>query len=99
MVQVERGLTLFKSGDDALRADREAVRAGSRYTRGLGFVDNPWGEKVCRLGRTTSRLDDTHWGMIKEHASAHLGAPGEETDERISGFDEVNMHAYIDLDW
>jgi hypothetical protein len=50
-----------------------------------------------------SRLDDTHWGMIKEHAFAHIGTGGEESDEGIAGFDDdtsgANLHAIIDLDW
>jgi len=96
-------LTLFKSGEDALRADREVVRGGSRYSRGLGFVDNPWGEKARQLVKTTCRLDDTHWGMIKEHAFAHIST-GEESDEGISGFDDdtgkaMSLHAIIELDW
>ncbi|KAN0107510.1 hypothetical protein V8E52_010028, partial [Russula decolorans] len=102
-IAVERGLTLFKSGEDALKVDKEAVRAGSRYSQGLGFVDNPWGEKARQLVKTTCRLDDTHWGMIKEHAFAHIGIGGEESDEGIAGFDDdtsgANLHAIINLDW
>jgi len=101
-IAVERGLTLFKLGEDALKVDKEAVRAGSRYSRGLGFVDNPWGEKARQLVKTTCCLDDTHWGMIKEHAFAHIGTGGEESDEGIAGFDDdtsgANLHAIIDLD-
>ena len=96
-------MTLFKSGEDALKADREAVRGGSRYSRGLGFVDNPWGEKARQLVKTTYRLDDTHWGMIKEHAFAHINITGKESDEEnqgITGFDDdTNPHAVIELDW
>lgn len=97
-------MTLFKSGEDALKAEREAVRAGSRFNRGIGFVDNPWGEKARKLGRTTSRLDDVHWGMIKEHASVHIGTAGDQSDEGIAGLDDaseatLNPHGFIDLDW
>jgi thioesterase domain-containing protein len=95
-------LTLFKSGEDALKVDKEAVRAGSRYSRNLGFVDNPWGEKARQLGRTTCRLDDNHWGMIKEHAFAHIGTAGEESDEAGASFNDgeaMNPHAHIELDW
>ncbi|KAN0112043.1 hypothetical protein V8E52_007960 [Russula decolorans] len=82
-IAVERGLTLFKSGEDALKVDKEA--------------------KARQLVKTTCRLDDTHWGMIKEHAFAHIGTGGEESDEGIAGFDDdtsgANLHAIIDLDW
>jgi hypothetical protein len=93
-------LTLFKSGEDALKVDREAVRAGSRHTRGhgLGFVNNPWGEKARQTGKATSRLDDMHWDMIKEHAYAHIGAAGDDSDE-IAGNAASNPYAFIDLDW
>ena len=90
-------MTLFKSGEDALRVDRDAVRAGSRYSRGLGFIDSPWGEKARQLVKTTSRLDDTLWGMIKESASAHLSVADEESDDDV--IEALNPHAYIDLDW
>jgi hypothetical protein len=83
-----------------LKVDREAVRAGSHYSQGLGFVDNPWGEKACQLGKTTCHLDDTHWGMIKEHAFVHISATGEESDEGIDDAGEaMNPHALIELDW
>lgn len=77
------------------------MRAGARYSRGLGFVDNPWGEKARQLVKTTCRLDDTHWGMIKEHALAHIGAAGDDSEEGIPGFDDeaMNSHALIELDW
>ena len=80
------------------------MRAGSRYSCSLGFVDNPWGEKACQLGRTTCRLDDTYWGMIKEHAYAHIGTAGDESDDGIAGFDDnaseaMNPHVLIELDW
>lgn len=94
-------MTLFKSGDDALKVDREAVRAGARYSRGLGFVDNPWGEKTRQLVKTTCRLDDTHWGMIKEHALAHVSAAGDDSEEGMAdnGGEAMTLHALIDLDW
>jgi hypothetical protein len=48
-------------------------------------------------------MNDTHWEAITEHATAHLSAPGFETDE---GNDEdgeegflFNPRAIIDLDW
>ena len=81
------------------------MRAGSRYSRGLSFADNPWGEKAHQLVRTTSRLDDVHWGTIKEHAFAYIGATGEESDEEFAGLDDdardaaLNPHAFIELDW
>jgi hypothetical protein len=94
-------LTLFKSGEDALQADKEAARAGPRNPRSLGFVDHPWGEKSRQIGRTTSRLDDTHWDMIKEHAYAHIGAAGDESDTSLNddGSEPLNLHAFINLDW
>ena len=93
---------LFKSGEDALKADRDAVRAGSRHARSLGFIENPWGQKTRQLVRTTSRLNNTHWGMIQEHAYAHISTRGEELDEGFNDdADEAisNPHAFIDLDW
>ena len=98
-------MTLFKSGEDALKADREVVRAGSRYTRGLGFVDKPWGEMARQVGRTTIRLNDKHWDMIKGHAYAHIDVAGDDSEEGIAGLNNdaseaaSNPHAFIDLDW
>jgi len=96
-------LTLFKSGEDALKADRESVKGGSRHSRGLGFVDNPWGEKARQLVKTTCRLDDTHWGLIKEYAFAHISMGGEDSDEGVAGADDDNgatdPHAILVLDW
>ena len=83
------------------------MRAGSRngHSHGLSFADNPWGEKARQFVRTTSHLDDMRWGMIKEHAFAHIGVSGEESDEGFAGLDNdvrdatLNPHAFIDLDW
>jgi hypothetical protein len=98
-------LTIFKSGEDALKADREMVNIRSRYTKGLGFVDNPWGEKARQIGRSTSRLNDKHWEMINEHAYAHIGVVGDDSEEVIAGPNNdaddpaSNPHAFIDLSW
>ena len=95
-------MTLFKSGEDALKADKEVVRGGSRYSRGLGFVDKTWGEKTRQIRRTTTRLNDTHWDMINGHAYAYIGVAGEDSEEALAAL--INdasepAHASIDLDW
>ena len=79
------------------------MRAGSRFTRGLGFVDNPWGEKARQLVKTTCHLNDTHWGMIKENALARISTAGEDSEEGIDGLDDnggdaMNPHALVQLD-
>jgi len=42
--------------------------------------------------------------MIKEHAYAHIGTAGDESDDGIAGFDDnaseaMNPHVLIELDW
>ena len=95
-------MTLFKSGENALQADKEAARADPHNPRSLGSVNHPWGEKSRQIGRTTSRLNDTHWDMIKEHSYAHIGAAGDESDTGLNGDGSestLNLHAFINLDW
>jgi hypothetical protein len=67
------------------------------------FTDKIWGEKACQLVKSTSRLDDTHWPMIKVHASmfySNIESEDEEGEGVLEDDDPVsNPHAYIALDW
>jgi hypothetical protein len=87
--------------------DREpnGGRAGPRNVRGLGFIENPWGEKAREFVKTTKRLDESRWRIIIEHAHAYLSAELDrdaidEDNNEIGGEDGcVNPRAAIDLDW
>ncbi|KAI0282251.1 hypothetical protein BC826DRAFT_1110850 [Russula brevipes] len=101
---VERGLTLFKSGEDMRQGDRVSV-ADDQSTRGKAnnFTDKIWGEKARQLVKSTSRLDDTNWPIIKAHASVFYNNIETEDEEGESALEDVddpvsNPHAFIVLD-
>ncbi|KAI0253124.1 hypothetical protein BJV78DRAFT_1351967 [Lactifluus subvellereus] len=91
---VERALTLFKTGEDALKVDRESngARAGTR--------SNPWGEKAREFVKSTKRINDCLWDTIIEHAYVHLDVTDlDRLDENNSeDGSRVNPRAVIDLD-
>ena len=98
---------MFKTGEDAMQADRDhnanGSRGGAQNIRGLGFIENPWGEKARAFVKTTKCINDSLWDTIIEAACEHnteLGVFGEDNDknndeDRSYG----NPHTSIDLDW
>jgi hypothetical protein len=68
------------------------------------FSDRIWGEKARQLIKTTIRLEDSHWVMIKSCASTFSGdveTDNEGGDGNLLDNDDpiANPHAFIDLDW
>lgn len=60
---VERGLTLFKTGEDVLGS-----RLVKPATRGPCFSENPWGERARSWALSTARLKDINWAQIVDEA-------------------------------
>jgi hypothetical protein len=46
---------LFKTSEDALKVDQDpnGSRVGTQNIHGLGFTENPWGEKAHTFVKTT----------------------------------------------
>ncbi|KAI9455129.1 hypothetical protein F5148DRAFT_1377533 [Russula earlei] len=98
----ERGLTLFQTGEDALRTGRET----DGRARGLGFTESAWGDKTRDLVKSTRKLQDSHWAAILGECSVFLHYHLQETEqewclagEETEGFERVRPHAHIDITW
>jgi hypothetical protein len=90
-----------RQGDRDIVGDNQSGRSASKLNN---FTDKTWGEKACQLVKSTSRLDDTHWPMIKAHASefySNVEIDGEEGEGISENGDNpvANPHAFITLDW
>ncbi|KAI9456209.1 hypothetical protein F5148DRAFT_1377964 [Russula earlei] len=73
----ERGLTLFQTGEDALRTGRET----DGRARGLGFTESAWGDKTRDLVKSTRKLQDSHWAAILGECSVFLHYHLQETEQ------------------
>jgi hypothetical protein len=108
-IQVERGLSLFMSGEDALsRGTDRDINGGTSPFHGLGFTENPWGTKAREFVTSTKKLKDSHWGAItSEISELNLLGHGptmdsdedDDGDEGNVGTRRVNPRARIDIDW
>lgn len=88
---------------------RQGERVGIRddqsgHSKLNNFSDKTWGEKARQLVKTTIRLEDSHWAMIKAFASTFSGdiETDNEGGDGISWDDDdpvSNPHAFITLDW
>lgn len=76
---VERGLGLFKTGEDALelKEDTEShsgkERSRNVRSRDLAFSDNPWGGVAREFIRSIKNLEKSHWESIYTHATEYMG--------------------------
>ncbi|KAH9024687.1 hypothetical protein EDB85DRAFT_2292499 [Lactarius pseudohatsudake] len=101
---VERGLCIFKTGEDALKLERdpETGRSMPRNIRGVGFTESLWGSKAREFVKTTTRLTDKHWDDVTEHAAIFMTGHALESDEESSinaETESLNPRAAINLDW
>jgi len=104
---VERGLTFFKTGEDALRLPRdpETRRPLPHNVRSFGFTDNLWGSKAREFVKTMKRLIDQHWEEIVEHTVTFMTFNTFDSDNENNvnnandDTESLNLHAVIDLDW
>ncbi|KAH9956818.1 hypothetical protein BGW80DRAFT_1386030, partial [Lactifluus volemus] len=77
---VERGLTLFTTGEDVTAREREKRRARASgehkkakvNPREWSFSDNPWGKKARMWAGSTQRLDEDHWHKVVNDACAYI---------------------------
>lgn len=96
-IQVERGLWLFQTGDDALsRGAQDIIHDGTSpfsNGHGLGFTEHPWGTKAREFVTSTMKLKDSHWTEIADDIAIHklLGRDGQnmevDSDEDDNGDD------------
>lgn len=107
--QVERGLSLFSTGEDSKAdtgrpGDDDHGRPVGRGTRGHGFTDNPWGKRAREVVQSTKRLKEHNWAQIKEYALVYVQGPDHDSDgglqeENIEAdASAVSMRANIDID-
>ncbi|KAH8981457.1 hypothetical protein EDB86DRAFT_2834871 [Lactarius hatsudake] len=84
--EVERGLCFFKTGEDALKSERDPVtgRSMPRNVRAVGSTESLWGSKAREFVKTTTRLTDKHWGDVTEHAATFMTSHALESDEESS---------------
>ncbi|KAH9979278.1 hypothetical protein BGW80DRAFT_1276341 [Lactifluus volemus] len=68
---VERGLTLFTTGEDVTAREREHKKAKVN-PREWSFSDNPWGKKARMWAGSTQRLDEDHWHKVVNDACAYI---------------------------
>jgi hypothetical protein len=109
-LQVERGLTLFTTGEDVTACEREKRRARASgehkkakvNPREWSFSDNPWGKKARMWARSTQRLDEDHWHKVVNNACAYI-PEGEQIAEGdcAEGGDEykVDLRSCVALNW
>ncbi|KAH9070765.1 hypothetical protein EDB83DRAFT_2314002 [Lactarius deliciosus] len=101
---VERGLYFFKTGEDALKLERDPAtgRSMPRNIRAVGFTESLWGSKAREFVKTTTRLTDKHWDDVTEHAATFMTSHALESDEESgtnAETESLNPRAAIDLDW
>ncbi|KAI9439683.1 hypothetical protein H4582DRAFT_2056409 [Lactarius indigo] len=100
-VAVERGLTLFETGEDILKLDNNDGR-GATHVRGYGFTDKVWGSRAHAVVMSTQRLKDSNWAEIQDHASVYLqGTDHDEENGEDSGYVKagaMSLHAQIEID-
>jgi len=98
---VERGLTLFLTGDN--NGDDPDNRMGKERSHDTGeFKENPWGTRAREYVATTIKLRDDHWESIEEHALVYMPLAAEQTGMDGSanmGIDSTSMRTQIQLDW
>jgi hypothetical protein len=110
MLQVERGLTIFKSGEDVtVREKFKAGASGKREKskanpREWGFTDNPWGKKARMWVGSTNRLEEDHWRKVIDDASAYIPASEQlaewdGTEDDCDNEYEVDLRSCIELNW
>jgi len=110
-IQLERGLWLFASGEDALTGGAQDINGNtSPFSSGhsLGFTENPWGTKAREFVSSTKKLKDPHWAEISDNISElklmgrdwqHMGVDSDEDDNGDANTRGVNPRARIDIDW
>ena len=104
---MERGLSFFKNGEDALRLERnpETGRSLPRNVRGVGFTENLWGRKARDFVKTTMRLTDDHWAEVIDQAASFITTSMVDSDNENNTNDidtdmgPPNPRATIDLNW
>ncbi len=57
---MERGLKLFKTGEDALKVDDKADDEKGLGRAHNGFMEVPWGGNACKFIVTVKRLEEHH---------------------------------------
>ncbi|KAF8494348.1 hypothetical protein F5888DRAFT_1908221 [Russula emetica] len=107
---VERGLSLFASGEDALKGAQNRETSPFSNGHGLGFTENPWGMKAREFVTSTKKLKDLHWGEITDDISElkllgrdwqNMDVDSDEDDngdEGNAGTVRVNPRARINID-
>jgi hypothetical protein len=108
MLQVERGLTLFTTGEDVTAREKRRARASGDHdkakakSREWSFSDNPWGKKARMWAGSTQRLNEDHWRKVVDNACAYI-PEGEKIAEGdcAEGEDEyeVDLRSCIALNW
>ncbi|KAI9432524.1 hypothetical protein H4582DRAFT_2061728 [Lactarius indigo] len=100
-VAVERGLTLFETGEDILKLDNNDGR-GATHVRGYRFTDKVWGSRARAVVMSTQWLKDSNWVEIQDHASVYLqGTDHDEENGEDSGYVKaraMSLHAQIEID-
>ncbi len=105
---MEHGLSFFKTREDVLRLewDPETGRSIPCNTRGFGFTEGLWGNKMCEFVKMTAWLTDKHWDNIMEHTANFISThPLDSDDENNANnnadtkTEALNSHAAISLDW
>ncbi|KAI9438850.1 hypothetical protein BJY52DRAFT_1195866 [Lactarius psammicola] len=81
---VECGLSIFKTGQDALKLKRDPETGKSTpcNIQGFGFTDNLWSNKVWEFVKTTTQLMDKHWEEIIEHAANFMSIHILDSDDK-----------------
>jgi len=102
-VAVERGLSFFKTGEDALKMYRNAQSSSrwNRNPRSFNFINNPWGMKARQLVAVTKRIQEPGWAAIIASASKIFSArPGiPEVGEGVVGDKSTsNIYSQIKFD-
>ncbi|KAN0125644.1 hypothetical protein V8E52_000851 [Russula decolorans] len=107
---VERGLGLFKMGEDALelKEDKEphCSKERSRNVRSqdLAFSEIPWGGAAREFMLPIKKLDESHWVSIYTHAGKFMGRSEQVVDHGghflADGSNEANCpRTRIQIDW
>ncbi|KAH9957044.1 hypothetical protein BGW80DRAFT_1384682, partial [Lactifluus volemus] len=75
---VERGLTLFTTGEDVTAREKRRARVSGDHdkakakSREWSFSDNPWGKKARMWAGSTQRLNEDHWRKVVDDACAYI---------------------------
>ena len=97
-LQVERGLTGFKTGTDSIKLSCEPDKSKANPCR-WGFTDDPWGQKTRNWVLSTKRLDKHQWTRVIAHACEYFPPSKLKVLNMDDDQGEANPHCCIELDW